>query len=873
MKSLRAFSARGHRFRLLGTFFCGLGIYMSRLLALLAFISVSSASASTESVQIDLSLRWSVLENVFSKEYPQGRSKVQLSLSNQGRSTLPQEGWSLYFTAIAGVDLTSAQGPFKLTHASGTLFRIQPQDGFPSLKPNESYQFVFFQPEVMLKLAKAPTGPYLVFDQKPQQAVAIPDYQLTLPSQPQQVAINALGDSGLFTLEQQFQRNAKISPLNADALPPIFPRPQLAQRLPGLVTWHHMPNMMADRALQSQVKSIEKILQPYLAKKQRRASEPSVQLRLAPLSFSDSPEAYVLTIDPKLGVVIQGASAAGVARGVQSFRELLPLRNTSALGLTLDAWYIQDAPRFAHRGLLLDVARNFQSKDNVMRLLDLMARYKLNKFHFHLTDDEGWRIEIQGLPELTRFGARRGHGTATMSHLSPAYGSGPSLTDPHGSGHYTAADYIQILKHAQALHIEVIPEIEMPGHSRAAVLAMRHRYERLKLSDPIKAQAFLLNDAADLSKYRSAQNYSDNVMDPGLASTYRFIDHVVNHMQLLHAKAGVPLRVLHVGADELPAGAWHKSPAVAQLMQEKQITDFKGVWNVFYDQVHQMLAHRGIQVAGWEELGAQRENLGAVDKMMPNPHFLNRKFSLYVWNNLDDSADLAHRLANAGYQTVLAPATALYFDMSHNANPQEPGVNWARYVDMQKVFDFDPLDITRESPFDPSVLDRPSVNLEALTSEGQKNIAGIQGTLFSETITSQAIMDSLLMPRMLALAERAWAAPVALDRQSAASLASSHAIAWSVFVHQLGLKVLPKLDQELKGVAYRLAPPGVRIQKGLVHVNHELPGVQIRYTTDGAAPVVRSPLVMGPLPYSASLKFAAFAANGRASRAVSLEAP
>jgi hexosaminidase len=126
---------------------------------------------------------------------------------------------------------------------------------------------------------------------------------------------------------------------------------------------------------------------------------------------------------------------------------------------------------------------------------------------------------------------------------------------------------------------------------------------------------------------------------------------------------------------------------------------------------------------------------------------------------------------------------------------------------------------------------------------------------------------------MLALAERAWAAPVALDRQSAASLASSHAIAWSVFVHQLGLKVLPKLDQELKGVAYRLAPPGVRIQQGLVHVNHELPGVQIRYTTDGAAPGVRSPLVMGPLPYSASLKFAAFAANGRASRAVSLEAP
>lgn len=873
MSSLRAFSARGQRLRRLATSFHGLGVCMRLMLALLFLIAMSSASSSTESVYADFSLRWSVLENVFSKEFPQGRSKVQLTLSNKGRNTLPQAGWSLFFNAIAGVDLTSAQGPFKLTQASGTLFRLEPQAGFPSLKPTESYQFVFFQPEVMLKLAKAPTGPYLVFDQRPQHAVAIPDYQLTLPSQPQQVAINANGGSGLFTLQQQFERNAIVNPLSANELPPVFPRPQMAERLPGHLTWQYMPAVKADKALQAQVKSIQKILQPYFAKKQVPANDASVQLRLAPLSFSDSPEAYVLTIDPKLGVVIQGASAAGVARGVQSFRELMPLRTSSSLSMTLPAWHIQDAPRFAHRGLLLDVARNFQSKANVIRLLDLMARYKLNKFHFHLTDDEGWRIEIPGLPELTRFGARRGHGTAPMSYLSPAYGSGPSLTDPHGSGHYTSADYIQILKHAQSLHIEVIPEIEMPGHSRAAVMAMRHRYERLKQTDPLKAQAFLLNDTADLSKYRSAQNYNDNVMDPGLASTYRFIDHVVNHMQHLHAQAGVPLRVLHVGADELPAGAWHKSPAVAQLMREKQIADFKGVWNVFYDQVHQMLTQRGIQVAGWEELGAQRENVGAVDKMMPNPHFLNRKFSLYVWNNLDDSADLAHRLANAGYQTVLAPATALYFDMSHNANPQEPGVNWARYIDLQTVFNFDPLDITRESPFDPSVQDRQSVQLEALTLEGQKNIVGIQGTLFSETVTSQAIMDSLLMPRMLALAERAWAPPVALDRQSAASLASSHARAWSVFVHQVGHQVLPKLDQEFKGVAYRLAPPGVRIQQGLVHVNHELPGVQIRYTTDGAEPGVSSPLVMGPLPFSASLKLAAFATNGRASRTVCLEAP
>jgi hexosaminidase len=258
-----------------------------------------------------------------------------------------------------------------------------------------------------------------------------------------------------------------------------------------------------------------------------------------------------------------------------------------------------------------------------------------------------------------------------------------------------------------------------------------------------------------------------------------------------------------------------------------------------------------------------------MNKMQPNPHFLNRGVSLYVWNNLDDSADLANRLANAGYLTVLAPATALYFDMSHNANPEEPGVNWARYVDLQTVFNFDPLDITRESPFNLARTD----GLQALTPFGQGHILGIQGTLFSETVTSQSVMDSLLMPRMLALAERAWSPPVLLDRQSAGALTASHAKVWSVFVNQVGKKVLPKLDQELKGVQYRLAPPGVSVRQGLIHVNHELPGVQIRYTTDGSVPVASSLLLNGSLKHSEFLKLAAFTANGRSSRVVQVAAP
>lgn len=841
--------------------------------ALGAVFLIGGCHASPDMAHAAFSLRWAIEENEFSKATPQGRSKVQLTLTNTGRATLPSNGWTLYFNSIAGVDLRSAQGQFKIEQTTGTLFRIQPLPDFGALKPSESYQFVFFQPEVMLKLAKAPSGPYMVFDQYPRQALSISDYQKDIPSLSKQVAINAKGDSGLFTLQHQFDRNAIGIDLPEASLPPVFPRPLNAVQSSGFLTLKRMPQVFAEKGLKQEVLTLQKMLKPYFSTNLAVAKSPEkalpIRLQITPLSFSESPEAYEILVDPLTGIHIKGQTTVGVARAVQSLREMLPLRSARRLGLSLSAWHIQDAPRFAYRGLLMDVARNFQSKSDVIRLLDLMARYKLNKFHFHLSDDEGWRLEISGLPELTSYGARRGHGNEPFSYLSPAYGSGPNVSNLNGSGYYSQAEYLAILKHAKSLHIDVIPEIEMPGHSRAAVKAMRYRYDKLKATGSHLAQEFLLNDATDLSTYSSVQNYTDNVMDPGLASTYRFIEHVVEQLQSLHAQAGVPLKVLHVGGDELPAGAWHLSPAVAKIMRDHQIADFKGVWNYFYDHVHQILKSKGIQAAGWEELGTYRDPVGAMNKMQPNPHFLNRGVSLYVWNNLDDSADLANRLANAGYLTVLAPATALYFDMSHNANPEELGVNWASYVDLQTVFNFDPLDITRESPFKPPNAE----GLEPLTPAGLSHILGIQGTLFSETVTSQSVMDNLLMPRMLALAERAWSPAVLLDKQSAGALTASHAKVWSVFVNQVGKKVLPKLDQELRGVQYRLAPPGVSVRQGQIHVNHELPGVQIRYTTDGLVPVASSTLLNSPLKHSGSFKLAAFTANGRSSRVVQVAAP
>jgi hypothetical protein len=364
---------------------------------------------------------------------------------------------------------------------------------------------------------------------------------------------------------------------------------------------------------------------------------------------------------------------------------------------------LRDAPRFEHRGLLLDVARNFHPKATVLRLLDLMGRLKLNKLHLHLTDDEGWRLAIPGLPELTEFGARRGHSADPWRHLPPAYGSGPDVANPDGSGHYSAADYAQILRFAAARHIEVIPEIEMPGHARAAVKAMQARARRLTAAAAPDATRYLLDDPADRSRYRSAQLYSDNVMDPGLPSTYAFIEHVVQALVVMHRQAGVPLRQLHVGADETPAGAWSGSPASMALVERQRLAGLPGLWNHFYDRVGEILARHGLAAGGWEELGARREKPDGSGPLVPNEHFAGRGHTLYVWNNLDEADDLAYRLANAGYRVVLAPATTLYLDMAHTATPGELGVNWAAYADLHQVFDYVPLDALGRTPLPATV--------------------------------------------------------------------------------------------------------------------------------------------------------------------------
>lgn len=243
--------------------------------------------------------------------------------------------------------------------------------------------------------------------------------------------------------------------------------------------------------------------------------------------------------------------------------------------LRLQAVSVHDYPDLLYRGQMLDIVRSFTTTENLKKLIDITASYKLNTFHFHFSDDEGWRLEIPGLEELTSVGARRGHTTDETEYLYPAYENGYDPNAPtSGNGFYSRAEFIDLLRYAAERHVQVIPEIESPGHARAAITAMKARYEKYIGLNPEKATEYMLHDPQDSSRYISAQWYTDNVMNVAMPSTYRFIEKVVREIKEMYREAGVPLTTIHVGGDEVAEGAWSGSPLCMQLMKrERNDTD------------------------------------------------------------------------------------------------------------------------------------------------------------------------------------------------------------------------------------------------------------------------------------------------------------
>jgi hexosaminidase len=709
----------------------------------------------------------------------------------------------------------------------------------------------------------------------------------------------------------RYEENAALKFSPVGVLGSLMPTPASVHETGGqFVLAGAAAVIAAPEELRSEALYAEAMLSDVLSGGVRRASKAgadgaTVSLAFDPHHGKSEPESYSLVIGAK-GISITGADPAGVLHGIETLRQLVPIEalRAAATGeprpssIAFPTVEIIDAPLFPYRGMHLDVARHFQSKDTVEKLLDLLAAHKLNKFHFHLSDDEGWRLEIPGLPELTEYGARRSFDPSEDRSLHPGLGSTTSLaitdgiegrpTDEteanggraptyqgfeeaslnfvgRGSGYYTAADFQEIVAYAAERHIEVIPEFDMPAHARAAVRSMERRYRVHGAKDAEAASRYRLVDPEDTTVHTSVQGYVDNLMNPCLESTYAFVARVWGAVQAMYAAAGSRLVMAHVGGDEPPGDRWwRESPACRTNPQTSRLDD-RGIKDYFFRRVHRIVTGLGATMTGW-------------DDVLPDANAALPGFVAMPWSNVwgQGGEDAAYREANAGRRVVLAHATNLYMDLAYEKDPDEPGSDWGGFVDEQRTFEYLPFDIfsiARQDRLGRAIPPSSWAKMTRLTDHGRGNILGLEGLLWSENVKTPALLEYMAFPKILGVAERAWSrdmpTPETLPR------------AWERFVNALGQGELPRLDyfrpvdvrhelpdRERPGVNYRIPLPGAVLEGGRLSANVRYPGMRIEVSTDGGA---TWNAFVSPVPVSPPVLVRARTSDGRAGRAAAVE--
>jgi hexosaminidase len=415
----------------------------------------------------------------------------------------------------------------------------------------------------------------------------------------------------------------------------------------------------------------------------------SISLALAPELGAES---YRLTTGPD-GAVIEGGDEAGVFYGWQALLELLPpavyrRARVSGVRWAAPAVEIADAPRFRWRGAMLDVSRHFLAKREVLRFIELMAVHRLNTLHLHLTDDQGWRIEILRYPRLTTVGAWRSESQV---------GAGPTAgTDgrPHG-GYYSQDDIREIVAFAAERHVTVVPEIDIPGHSQAAIAA----YPELGI-DP----------AARLSVY-TRWGINPNVLGAE-DSTIEFYRGVLDEVLDLF-----PGELIGLGGDECPKGAWEADARTQELIRERGLGDEKGLQAWFISSLSEHVAQRGRRVFGWDEMLEGRLPEGTV---------------IASWRGMTGAVTAANR----GFEVVSCPDHTVYLDYRQSELATEP-IPVAIPLTLEDTYGFEPVP-------------------EGLTEEQAARVRGGQANIWTEHIDSPRMIDYYAFPRLCAIAEALW---------------------------------------------------------------------------------------------------------------------
>jgi hexosaminidase len=433
------------------------------------------------------------------------------------------------------------------------------------------------------------------------------------------------------------------------------------------------------------------------------AKPDAILLKLEPTGTSWGEEGYGLSVTAD-GVTIRAATTAGLFYGTQTLLQLLPAQIYSSQQVAGVEWempcvQIEDRPRFPWRGLMLDVSRHFFTKQEVERLLDEMAMHKLNHFHWHLVDDQGWRIEIKKYPLLTEKGAWRsitGFGLDPLA--STAYGP-----DGRYGGYYTQDDIREVVQYAAARHITIVPEIEMPGHSSAALSA----YPQFSCAGgpfepPLVGGVF------------------DGIYCPGNDAAFQFVEDVLTEVFQLF-----PGQFVHIGGDEVPATNWMNCAKCQARMQEeglKQASDLEGY---FIRRVEKFIKAKNRRLIGWSEIshGGLAPDAAVMD-----------------W------VGGAVAAAGAGHDVVMSPLADCYFDHYQSTNHAAEPHSIGGFLPWQQVYAYEPVP-------------------PALAPENRRHILGAQANLWTEYVPDFRHVEYMVFPRACALAEVDWSPKASRDRE------------------------------------------------------------------------------------------------------------
>ena len=792
---------------------------------------------------------WDLVDNKFTS--PEVHSAT-LTLTNRG-TTVVNAGWKLYFNTIfIAIRSQSLDPKLNLKHLQGDFFVWEGET--PALQPNESFSFSYQSRGAFLKNSYPPEG--LILAHADGKVEEITQTKNEVISETMLAKMASGTTFPVTSSKQRYSENRSLYPLPNKEIPPYLPSPKSWKYTgPALELSPSTIQLDAPKEFEKTRDYLEKTLQKGYKPKDEE-SEPPLRIRFEQLK-SLPKEGYTIQIEGAQ-VLIQASTSIGALYGANSFLAMLNpiIWKGGATSLTLPQVAIEDAPAFGYRGLFLDVARNFQSKDQVLKLLDLMSFYKLNVFHFNLANDEGWRIEIPGLPELTQFGGRRGFSTDESEFLWPYYASGANTdTSPSGSGFYTVADFQEILAYAKERQIEVIPELGVPAHSRAAILAMEKRYQTLKDAGKLEeALAYRLADPEDKSIYLSAQNFKGNTVCACQESTYAFYEKLVVEIGKMYASVSLENKNWHSGGDEVPKGVWTASPICAEFLAKNPSIQKEDLTDYFRDRTAQILKKHGWKMGGWEEIGQTH----TATSVSPNPKFANQDWKLYAWNAVAGwgGEDMAYKLANTGYPVIICSSANFYFDLAYSWDPDERGHSWSGVVDLYQSWKAVPgkLYLSHDQTIDgkPWNWSDAAQRFTKLTEEGRQNIIGVSGQVWTETIKGGEMLEYYLFPKMLGYVERAWNGdPDWSNQETEYEMKLGRAKEWNQFVNLVSQRELPRLETIFGGVQFRLPKPGVSIINEQVLVNAAFPGMLIRYTDSGQEPtetssIYREPIYMRP---------------------------